>query len=79
MHKKVVQTELSDEEYQALAQTAKSYNLTIKQAAKEALTEWALSRSDFSEDPLFRIRPAKFKVKVRADRLDEYLYRHKEK
>ena len=75
--KKVVQTELSAEEYQVLTQTAKSHKLTIKQAVKEALSEWALSRADFSEDPLLKIRPIKFKVKIRADRLDEFMYHQK--
>ncbi len=75
--KKVVQTELSAEEYQVLAQIAKSRKLTIKQATKEALNEWALSKSDFSEDPLLKIHPIKFKVKVRADRLDEFMYHHR--
>ncbi len=74
---KVVQIELSNSEYEALAQTAKSLKLTIKQAVKEALKEWTVAKCDLSSDPLFSIRPAKFRVKIRADRLDEYLYLHK--
>lgn len=75
--KKVVQTELSQSEYDTLASAAKLRKLTIKEAAREALLGWALSEADLTQDSLFRLRPTKFKLKVRADRLEEFLYRRR--
>jgi hypothetical protein len=72
---KVVQTELEPSEYETLLSLAKSKNLTIKQAAREALHLWSLTYSDLSQDALFKLKPIEFKVKVRSDRIEEFLYR----
>ncbi len=75
--KKVVQTELTRSEHEMVASAAKSRNLTLKQAAREALLEWATSEIDLGQDPLFKLRPTKFRISVRADKLEEFVYRHR--
>lgn len=72
--RKVVQTELERDDYEELARLAASKNMTIKEAAREALRWWSVSNSNLSEDPLFRLRPVEFKVKVRANKIDTFLY-----
>jgi len=75
--KKVVQTELESGDYEALQSLAKSKNMTIKEAAREALRLWTVSVADLSEDPLFKLKPVEFKVKVRSDGIESFLYRRK--
>lgn len=75
--KKVVQTELEPSDYEALLGLAKSKNMTIKEAAREALRWWSASFSDLSEDPLFKLKPVEFKVKVRSDEMEAFLYKRK--
>ena len=75
--KKVVQTELTRSEHEMVASAAKSKNLTLKQAVREALLEWATSEIDLAQDPLFKLRPTKFTINVRADRLEEFIYRRR--
>ena len=75
--RKVVQTELDRSDYEFLVSVAKSKSMTLKEAAKEALRSWAASSSDLNKDPLFRLKPVKFKVKVRADEIEAFLYKRK--
>jgi hypothetical protein len=75
--KKVVQTELEESDYETLLSVAKSKNMTIKDAAREALRLWAASSSDLTEDPLFNLKPVEFKIKVRSDEIDSFLYKRK--
>jgi hypothetical protein len=72
---KVVQTELETSEYEALLTLAKSKRMTIKQAAREALRLWSVTYSDLSQDSLFKLKPTEFKVKVRSDEIEDFLYR----
>lgn len=71
---KVVQTELEQEDYETLSNLARSRGMTIKEAAKEALRWWTASKADLREDPLFRLKPVEFSVRVRADEIDGFLY-----
>jgi hypothetical protein len=73
--KKVVQTELEPGEYETLLSLAKSKNMTVKEAAREALQLWSVSVSDLSQNPLFKLKPVKFKVKVKSDEIEEFLYK----
>lgn len=75
--KKVVQTELEEGDYETLLSLAKSKNMTIKDAAREALRFWTASASDLTEDPLFKLKPVEFKVKIRSDEIDAFLYKRK--
>lgn len=75
--KKVVQTELEEGDYETLLSLAKSKNMTIKDAAREALRLWTASATDLSEDPLFKLKPVEFKIKVRSDQIEAFLYKRK--
>lgn len=72
---KVVQTELESSDYETLVNLAKSKNMTIKEAAREALRWWAASVTDLAKDSLFTLEPVKFKVKVRSDEIEALLYK----
>ncbi len=75
--RKVVQTELREDEYEVLSSVAKREGLTIKEAARRALLEWSLSSLDLKQDPLFRLKPVKFKEKIKASEIDRFLYHAK--
>jgi len=75
---KVVRTELEAGDYETLLSLAKSKKMTIKEAAREALRLWTSSLSDVSQDPLFKLRPVEFKVKVRSDEIEAFLYKRKQ-
>ena len=75
--KKVVQTELEPGDYETFLSLAKSKNMTIKEAARQALRWWSASVIDLTEDPLFRLKPVEFKVKVRSDEIEAFLYKRK--
>jgi hypothetical protein len=72
--RKVVQTELDPEEYEALQSLVKGKNISIKEAAREALRLWTASESDLAKDPLFKLKPVEFKVKVKSPEIDSFLY-----
>ncbi len=75
--RKVVRTELEPSDYETLLRLAKSKNLAIKEAAREALRLWSVSFSDLSQDSLFRLKPVKFKVKVKSNKIEAFLYKRK--
>ncbi len=75
--KKVVQTELEASDYETLLSLAKSKKMTIKEAAREALLWWTASGTDLTKDPLFKLKPVDFKVKVRSDEIEAFLYKRK--
>jgi hypothetical protein len=72
--RKVVQTELEEHEYALLSAIAKEKGLTIKEAARRALMDWSLSRTDLRNDPLFRLKPVRFKQKIKSTHIDRFLY-----
>ncbi|HYU54889.1 MAG TPA: hypothetical protein VEL71_01595 [Candidatus Dormibacteraeota bacterium] len=72
--KKVVQTELEEREYDLLSEVAKKKGLTIKEAARRALLDWSTSRMDLKNDPLFRLKPVRFKQKIKSSEIDRFLY-----
>jgi len=72
--KKVVQTELGEREYDLLSDVAKREGLTIKEAARRALLEWSMSGLELKDDPLFRLKPVKFKQKIKSSQIDQFLY-----
>lgn len=72
--KKVVQTELDASDYEILLNVARKKNMTIKEAVREALRSWNASNSDLSEDSLFQLKPVAFKIKVRSDEIESFLY-----
>ena len=72
--KKVVQTELGEKEYDLLSDVAKKKGLTIKEAARRAHLDWSTSRMDLKNDPLFRLKPVRFKQKIDSSEMDRFLY-----
>ncbi len=75
--RKVVQTELGEDEYKALSPAARREGLTIKEAVRRALLEWSVSSLDLREDSIFRLRPVKFREKIKASEIDRFLYHAK--
>lgn len=75
--KKVVQTELELEDYKTLLSVAKSKSMTLKEAAKEALRSWTVGAADLKHDPLFKLKPVEFKIKVRTNEIDDFLYKRR--
>jgi len=75
--KKVVQTELGEREYDLLSEVAKKEGLTIKEAARRALLDWSLSGIELKDDPLFRLKPVRFKQKIKSSEIDRFLYHAK--
>jgi hypothetical protein len=74
LKRRVVQTELDLDDYEALAALARRKNLTIKEAAREALRWWNASNADLADDPLFKLVPVRFKSKIRSEEIDSFLY-----
>ncbi len=72
---KVVQTELELADYEMLLNLAKSKNMSLKDATREALRYWAASVADLSKDPLFKLKPTEFKVKIKSNEIDAFLYK----
>lgn len=53
MQRKVVQTEVDLDAYKFILKTAESKGLTLKEALRVAVMEWAAREGDLSFDPLF--------------------------
>jgi len=73
--KRVVQTEVDSKLYEFVLKTAEAKGLTLKDAARQALWEWAAREGDLSWDPLFD--PSwgfKGGKKTDASKVDEVLY-----
>lgn len=75
--RKVVQTDLGEKEYEMLSAAARDEGLTIKEAARKALTEWSVSELDMRRDPLFQLESVKFREKIRVSEIDQLLYSSK--
>ncbi len=74
IRKKVVQTEIEMNEYEALRRVVEKRGLTIKQGLREAIQQWVAMQSSFEEDPIFKVRPVKTGVKTNSSNLDRILY-----
>lgn len=53
MKRKVVQTEVDRDAYEFILKTAEAKGLTLKEALRQAVLEWAAREGDLSFDPLF--------------------------
>src|SRR5207245_10557583 len=71
---KEVQRELRRTEYDLLSDVAKKEGLTIKEAARRALLEWSTSAMELKDDPLFKLRPVRFKKRIKSSEIDRLLY-----
>lgn len=74
LKKKVVQIELEPDDYETLLTLAKSRSMTIKEAAGEALRLWTAQATDLRKDPLFKLKPVEFKMKVRSDEIEAFRF-----
>ncbi|MCI4371450.1 MAG: hypothetical protein L3J78_02260 [Thermoplasmata archaeon] len=75
---KVIQTEVDPEIYRFIAKTAESKGLTIKEAARRAIWDWAAREGDLSWDPLFDLSKT-FRAGKRTDasKVNEVVYRRR--
>jgi len=48
--------------------------LKIKEAARKTLSEWSASELDIRQDPLFQLKPVRFKKKIQTSEIDNILY-----
>ncbi|MBN2336301.1 hypothetical protein JXL21_12140 [Candidatus Bathyarchaeota archaeon] len=78
MARKVVQTELEDNEYLLLKKTVKKKGISIKDGVREAVHQWVATQIPLSEDPLFNVEPVMTGVKTDSSRLDDALYKEKQ-
>ena len=74
MARKVVQTDLDDNEYNLLKEVIAKRGLTLKKGLREAVRQWVLAQIPVSEDPLFKLAPVKTGVETDASKLDGLLY-----
>ena len=72
--KKVVQTELVDQEYDLLQRVAAKRGITIKHGLREAVQQWVRTQIPMSEDPLLKVEPIKTGVRTDSSKLDRLLY-----
>ena len=74
MARKVVQTDLDDNEYNLLKEVITKRGLTLKKGLREAVRQWVLAQIPVSEDPLFKLAPVKTGVETDASKLDGLLH-----
>lgn len=74
MARKVVQTELDDDEYRLLKEVVEKRRITLKSGLREAVRQWVSTQIPVSEDPLFRVEPVNTGVRTDASKLDKRLY-----
>lgn len=75
---KVIQTEVEPEVYEFIAKTAAAKGLTLKEAARQAIREWAAREGDLSWDPLFDLsKTFPSAHPTDASKVDEVLYRRR--
>jgi hypothetical protein len=72
--RKVVQTDLDDDEYRLLKEVVEKRGITLKSGLREAVRQWVSAQIPVSEDPLFRVEPVSTGVKTDASNLDRRLY-----
>ena len=79
-HEKVIQTEVDPVVYSFVLKTAEAKGLTLKEAARQALTEWAAREGDLSWDPLFDLSKT-FTAGHRTDvsEVNEVVYRRRKR
>src|SRR5207245_6479285 len=76
--KKVIQTEVDPVVYPFVLKTAEAKGLTLNEAARQALTEWAAREGDLSWDPLFYLSKT-FTASHRTDasKVNEFVQRRR--
>ena len=77
MARKVVKTDIDDEEYRLLKRATERRGITIKAGLREAIRQWVSTQTPVSEDPLFKLEPVRTGVKTDSSNIDGALYREK--
>ena len=77
--RKVVQTEVTRQEYELLQKASHERGVSIKEGAREAIKEWTRQQIPLAEDPFFNLKPVDFGVKTDSSKIEKLLYggRHK--
>lgn len=75
MGKKVIQTELANEEYKLLKETVGKRGVSIKEGVREAVYQWLGTQISIAEDPLFKVKPLETGRETDSGELDKKLYR----
>lgn len=73
MAKKVVQTDLDDNEYRLLKETVEKRGLTIKSALRAAIRQWVRTQIPVTEDPIFKLKPVSTGVRTDSSKLDKHI------
>ncbi|MEM2957409.1 MAG: CopG family transcriptional regulator [Candidatus Jordarchaeaceae archaeon] len=71
---KIVQTSLSDEEYEAFRKALKRRGMSIKEGVREAIRFWLVENPDLSDDPFVKLEPVDFKFDVECTDHDKVLH-----
>jgi hypothetical protein len=71
---KIVQTSISEEEYEALKKILNKKGMSVKEGVREAIRAWLVENTDFSEDPFVKLEPVEFKLDVECTDHDKILY-----
>lgn len=73
MVKKVVQTDLDDNEYRLLKETVEKRGLTIKSGLRDAIRQWVRTQIPVAEDPIFKLKPVSTGVRTDSSKLDKHI------
>jgi len=71
---KIVQTSISEEEYEALRKILRRRGMNVKEGVREAIRAWLIENMDYSDDPFVKLRPVDFKFDVECTDHDKVLY-----
>ncbi|MEM3565015.1 MAG: hypothetical protein QXR19_17440 [Candidatus Jordarchaeaceae archaeon] len=71
---KIVQTSLSNEEYEAFRKALKRRGMSIKEGVREAIRFWLVENPDLSDDPFVKLEPVDFKFDVECTDHDKVLH-----
>lgn len=75
MTKKVVQTEIPLSMYEEFREIAKKEKKKIKEAAREAISEYITGKTKFNaKDPFFTLKPVAYKDRRASENIDNILY-----
>lgn len=73
MVKKVVQTDLNENEYRLLKETVEKRGLTIKSGVRVAIRQWVRTQIPVAEDPIFKLKPVSTGVRTDSSKPDKHI------
>jgi hypothetical protein len=69
---RVIRTDLPYDEYVQLKKLVEKKRITMDMGVREAISQWIFANLNFSEDPLFEVKPVKTGVKTISSNLDKH-------